>query len=365
MGTPLHSGPYLVDGNSYSAMELADRCREVTGNGKLPRWYREVFSFTGRFLDQGAGAIVQRSSGTTGDPKNFELDREAMVASARKTISFFGLEPGDRVLLCLPVDYIAGKMMVVRALVGGLDLVLREPTGRPLENLPGKLAFAAMVPLQVHRSLEAGDDLSLIALLLVGGGEVHPTIRQAMAGMDPPALYESFGMTETYTHVALRRINGPSPDDWFRPLEGVKIHRDDMGCLVIDVPWITPGSVVTNDLVELEPGGLGFKWLGRADNVINTGGIKVIPEVLEQQVGKLLGHECLILPKPDPKLGQKLVLLVEYGGPLPPADRWLDQLREHFPAHEVPREIRTTRALPRNSSFKPDRKSAGSYLADR
>ena len=298
------------------------------------------------------------SSGTTGDPKEFELDRSAMVASAQRTIAYFGLEPGERVLLCLPVEYIAGKMMVVRALTGELDLILREPSGRPLEKGEGAFTLAAMVPLQLHQSLKAGDDLTAIRRLLVGGGELHASTRSELALMDPPAVYESFGMTETYTHFALRRINGPDPEKWFRPLEGVELGSDERGCLMVHVPGVTRKPLVTSDLVEWSPDGEGFSWLGRADNLINTGGIKVIPEVVEQQMGEQLGYECLLLPSPDEILGQKLVLLVEYKGENAPADNWLAMMKSHLAPHELPREIIPVKSLPRNASFKPDRKAA-------
>jgi O-succinylbenzoic acid--CoA ligase len=352
------AGPYRIDGNSYSREELADHCRRTAMESGVPNWYRKVFSFINQFMDSSTGPILQRSSGTTGNPKEFEMERNAMAVSARKTLSFFNLQPGHRVLLCLPSDYIAGKMMVVRALVGGLDLVLTEPSGRPLEGMSGEFSFTAMVPMQVHDSLKAGDDLSILRKLLIGGAALHPVIKEKLEQMHPPAAFESFAMTETYTHFAIRKINGPAPESGFQLLDGVGVTSDDRGCLVVDVPGITSGPVVTNDLVEIEAGGRSFQWMGRIDNVINSGGIKIIPELLEQRIRELLHAECLVLPQPDEKLGQKMVLLVEHPGPKPSVDDWSDLLRKHLDPHEVPKQVIPVREIPRNASFKPDRMAA-------
>jgi O-succinylbenzoic acid--CoA ligase len=266
------------------------------------------------------------------------------------------------VLLALPVHYIAGKMMVVRALLGGLDLQLREPSSRPLRSISGTIAFAAMVPLQIEESLIHGDPLDLISKLLIGGGELHPATRTSLSRLVQPEVYESFGMTETYTHFALRRINGPSRDPGFSLLEGVQIGLDSRGCLEVEVPGITTGALSTNDMVEINETEDGFIWLGRYDNLINSGGIKIIPELLEEQIRNCLGFDCLVLSEADRKLGNRLVLVVEYGGSEPPLDKWLDELGKSLSSYELPRRIITTSSLPRNASMKPDRTSARELL---
>jgi O-succinylbenzoic acid--CoA ligase len=281
-----------------------------------------------------------------------------MIGSARKTLSFFDLQPGDRALLCLPIRYIAGKMMVVRALVGGLDLVTVEPSGRPLKEVKGTFSFGAMVPLQVHESLKHGDELGCIGELIVGGGELHPELRKKMAFMERPALYESFAMTETYTHFALKRINGSSPDSLFCLMEGVRASQDERGCLVVEVEGVTGGPVTTNDLVEMDPSGKAFRWLGRLDHVISSGGIKIIPEILEQKISNCLGLECLVLPEPDVSLGSRLLLMVESPDRDPPEKKWLSLLRKDLMDHEIPKRIVTVLHIPRNASYKPDRRAA-------
>lgn len=354
--------PILLEGKAYSIINLLDHCAEQALDPAVPPWRKEVLAFMSLFLDEGDEAIIQLSSGTTGDPKSYTLSREAMMNSAKKTLGFFGLRKGEKALLCLPVSYIAGKMMVVRALLGGLDLILQEPSSRPLMEAVEDIAFAATVPMQVEESLRQGDPLDRISRLLIGGGELHPETRKKLSSLNTPELYESFGMTETCTHFALRRINGPVPDPFFRILEGVRIGTDPRGCLEVEVPGVTRAPVQTNDLVEINEQGDGFTWLGRFDNMINTGGIKIIPELLEEQVRESLGHECLILQEPDRKLGNKLVLMIEYNGEYPPLDAWMKQLRNSLSGYEIPKRIVTVKVLPRNRSMKPDRTRALDHL---
>jgi O-succinylbenzoic acid--CoA ligase len=354
--------PLWLEGEAYSIEGLRKYCGLQAGDPGVPAWKKELFAFVALFLDPDEEAITQQSSGTTGDPKSFVLSRDAMLSSARRTLDFFGLRAGEKALLCLPVHYIAGKMMVVRALLGGLDLLLREPSSRPLQDLEEAVRFAAMVPLQMVESLRHGDPLGKINILLMGGGELHPATRDRLSSFILPEVYETFGMTETYTHFALRRINGPLPDTAFRVLEGVQIRRDSRDCLEVEVPGVTSEPIQTNDLVEIHEEGSTFTWQGRYDNLINTGGIKIIPELLEDQVRKCLGHECLVLSEADPKLGNRLVLLVEYQGEEPPLDHWEEQLRNRLSNYEIPKRIIAVGSLPRNPSMKPDRTSARELL---
>lgn len=344
-----------MNGEAFSLEDLQTYCVEQAESPGVPAWRKDVLTFVADFLDPRLPEIIQQSSGTTGDPKTFTLEREAMLNSARRTLDFFKLKTGDRALLCLPVRYIAGKMMVVRALLGGLDLHLKEPSSRPLRNLEQSMDFAALVPLQIEESLRYGDPLGKVARLIIGGGELHPATREALGKMGRPELYESFGMTETYTHFALKRINGDNAESSFRLLEDVHISTDSRKCLEVEVPGVTSGKILTNDLVEIHGEGGAFTWLGRFDNIINTGGIKIIPELLEEQIGQWLGYECLVLPEKDRKLGNRLVLLVEFKGKETPLESWETLLRERLRSQEVPKKILTVKSLPRNASMKPDR----------
>jgi o-succinylbenzoate---CoA ligase len=355
---------YRIEGSIFSREALLAHCHMMVHDCKHPDWYRKVFQFIELYLQPSAGPVLQRSSGTTGDAKEFELDRGAMEASAQKTLSFFNLKPGDRVLLCLPADYIAGKMMVVRALVGGLDLVLTEPSSRPLKDIAGDFRFVPMVPLQVIESLEAGDELDRSGTLLVGGGELSLALRAQLESSDTYTVYESFGMSESYTHFALKMINGPDAQVMFRLLDGVFINIDTRGCLVVDIPGISSGPVVTNDLVEISEDKARFRWLGRYDNVINTGGIKVIPELLEQRISTLLGVTCLLLSMPHEKLGQEMVLMLEWPESEAPVSHWKDVLIQHLASHEMPKQFFPVHEIPRNASFKPDRGVASKQIND-
>jgi len=355
---------FQLDGRSFDRDQLLDYCHRESGDKTCPEWKKEVLAFISLFLDPSQGEIIQKTSGTTGDPGTHILQRQSLILSASRTLNFFKLVPGDRVLHCLPMRFVAGKLMVVRALVGGLKLILTEPSGRPVRNFKEPLAFAAMVPLQVHKSLVHGDDLSQIASLLIGGGKLPYTSIRQLALHDQNAVYESFGMTETYTHFALKRINGPKPDRGFKLLEGVRISRDQRKCLVVEVEGITSGPLSTNDLVEIDPSGTSFKWLGRYDYVINSGGIKIIPELLEQQIRIVIKHSCLILPEPDDRLGNRLVLLVETSEEDPPLDSWLEALRGILPSYELPKRVLTTAEIPRNPSMKMDRLAAKKMLPD-
>jgi len=354
--------PLFLEGQTFSRKGLLEYSTEQAGELTVPAWKREVFDFIALFLDPASERIKQLSSGSTGDPKSFTLSRAAMLLSAQRTLDFFGLRRGERVLLALPVHYIAGKMMVVRALLGGLDLLLVEPSSRPLKHISGSIAFAALVPLQIEESLNSGDSMDSILKLLIGGGELFPATRKKLSLMAAPEVYESFGMTETYTHFALKRINGRRPETDFKLLEGVRIGLDERSCLKVEIFGITAGPLVTNDLVEINKLGDGFSWLGRFDNLINSGGIKIIPELLEEHIRESIGHECLVLSEADRKLGNRLVLMVEYEGEEPPLDEWKGLLRDSLSSYELPRRIVCTPELPRNPSMKPDRTSARDLL---
>jgi len=254
-------------------------------------------------------------------------------------------------------------MMLVRALVGDLELHLAEPGASPLSSVEGSFDFAALVPLQLKSMLEGGEDLNRIRQILVGGAQIPPGLLRSVRELENPALFESFAMSETISHFALRRINGAHATASFQLMEGVRAEVDGRSCLRVEVPGITRGWVQSNDLVELAPEGGSFTWLGRADNLINSGGVKIIPEVLESRMASALGRPCLLLPEADERLGQRLVLLVELGaGDLPDVKGWESRMRATIPPHELPKRIIPVPELPRNASMKVDRQAASRLL---
>jgi O-succinylbenzoic acid--CoA ligase len=247
--------------------------------------------------------IEMRTSGTTGLPKKVQLQKRAMIHSALSTGDFFELEPGNKALLCLPVQFIAGKMMLVRSLILGLDLDIVAPSTEPLALNNTQYDFVAMVPLQVQNSIEA---LKNVKKIIVGGAKMDASLEEKVLPLIKTEVYETYGMTETITHIAARKAG----ENVFTVLPNVKIAQDDRGCLVITVPYISDEPVVTNDLVEIIRENQ-FKFLGRIDNVINSGGVKLIPEQIEAKLIDKINARFFVTGIPDSVLGEKLILVVE------------------------------------------------------
>nr|WP_091145581.1 AMP-binding protein [Flavobacterium caeni] len=247
--------------------------------------------------------VEMTTSGTTGKPKQIRIDKQAMVNSALATGDFFDLQPGDRIMHCLPVKYIAGKMMLVRAFVLGLDTDFVEPSAKPFAaNNDQSYDFVAMVPLQAQQSL---DKLRKTKKLIVGGVGISKSLEKELRKL-PTEVWETYGMTETITHIAAKRIGEKA----FTVLPNVTLSYDDNNCLVIHAPRISSGIIVTNDLVKLVNENQ-FQFLGRFDNVINSGGIKLIPEQIEDKLAGSVNARFFVSGVPDEKLGQKLVLFIE------------------------------------------------------
>jgi len=281
-----------------------------------PDWEQALGSFLWQWIDEN-DTIQVRTSGSTGDPKLLSLSKRSMLTSASMTGSFLGFREGQTALLCLNTGFIAGMMMVVRAMAYQMNLIAVPPAGSPLNAiLKGRIDFAAMVPAQVYNSLQVPSSMQIlesIGTLIIGGAALSPELEKMIEKLDGN-IYATFGMTETITHIALRRLNGPELRDAFTVLPGITIESDARGCLVANVPW-DAGKIVSNDIVSLESP-VSFKWLGRADNVINTGGIKLIPETIEKKIAELVGYRFFITGLPDPVLGEIPVLVVESAAPL-------------------------------------------------
>ena len=246
--------------------------------------------------------IEMRTSGTTGLPKIVRLEKQAMIQSALATGDFFELEPRNKVLLCLPVKFVAGKMMLVRSIILGLDLDVVSPSTEPLVSNETKYDFVAMVPLQVQNSIEA---LSNVKKLIIGGAKMDTTLEAKLLPLKTE-IYETYGMTETITHIAAKKLG----EKVFTVLPNVIIAQDDRGCLVITVPSISEEAIVTNDLVEIIRENQ-FIFLGRIDNVINSGGVKLIPEQIEAKLIEKINSRFFVTGIPDPVLGEKLILVIE------------------------------------------------------
>lgn len=246
--------------------------------------------------------VELNTSGTTGTPKLVRIEKQAMVNSAIATGNFFGLKPGNKALHCLPSKYVAGKMMLVRGLILGLDMDVVEPSSNPLLKNDAKYDFIAMLPMQVQNSV---GKLENVKKLIIGGSKINHELVKELCKLKTE-VYETYGMTETLTHIAAKNIK----EEVFSLLPNINIAQDDRNCLVIDAPGISSETIVTNDLINLV-GERQFVLVGRIDNVINSGGIKLIPEKIEDKLSQKIHSRFFVAGMPDIILGEKLVLVIE------------------------------------------------------
>ena len=270
--------------------------------------------------------VLVHTSGSTGKPKPMMVEKKRMLNSARITCDFLGLKPGDTALLCMSLDYIAGKMVVVRSIERHLHLISVSPSGHPLKDVNlkevnGEITFAAMVPMQVYNTLQVPEErerLCHIRHLIIGGGAIDAALEQELRSLPGDiAIWSTYGMTETLSHIALRRINGAEASEWYQPFDSVKISQTEEGCLVIDAPLVCAETLVTNDIVEIEPyiynkvEKTRFRIKGRKDNVICSGGIKIQIEEVEEFLKPHLEKPFMLAKKKDEKFGEIAVLLSE------------------------------------------------------
>lgn len=251
-------------------------------------------------------SIIVNTSGSTGIPKTISLKKEHMVNSAMATGVFFNLVPGAKALNCLSLNFIAGKMMLVRGIVLGWEMDFVEPTSHPLDSTTKPYDFCAMVPMQLQNSISY---LNRLATLIVGGAPISPELKLSLRNLDTK-IFETYGMTETITHIAVKELSDVTVPNHFKALPHVVLSKDERNCLVIEAPKVTDGIIVTNDVVNLISSS-EFQWLGRYDNVINSGGVKLIPEQLELKLSSLINLRFFVAGIPDAKLGHKMVLVVE------------------------------------------------------
>lgn len=270
-----------------------------------------------------AQTIHVQTSGSTGAPKKLNVRKDRMIESAKMTCNFLGLQPGDTALLCMNLDYIGAKMMVVRSLVRQLRLIQVAPSGHPLATVDVPITFAAMVPLQVYNSLQVPEErekLRQIKHLIIGGGAVDDVLAAQLHDF-PHAVWSTYGMTETLSHIALRRLNGLESSSWYTPLQGIKVTANADECLVIDAPMLCDTPIVTNDMAEIREistsegkNALAFRIIGRRDNVINSGGVKIQMEELERLMRPFLTMPYMVTKRKSEKFGEIVVLMVEREG---------------------------------------------------
>lgn len=300
----------ILEGKKYSKKDVHQLAAQITS--ETPAMLRELYLFLDEWFGDSPSMEVQ-TSGSTGTPKILTVRKEQMMQSARMTCEVLKLQAGDTALLCMPLQYIAGKMMVVRALVAGLNLIVRTPSGHPLADVTTPIRFAAMVPLQVYNTFDVPEELKRlrrVGVLIIGGGMINPHFSQKLMDM-PGEIYATYGMTETLSHIALCRLNGDHTDRiTYYPLPAVKLSISSKGTLKIDAPLVCDEVLTTNDVAEINSEG-GFIILGRKDTTINSGGIKMQPELMEGWMQNALPMPFVFTSIPDERLGEAVVLLVE------------------------------------------------------
>ena len=326
----------------------------------------KVISFLQDWFSHSETVSVQ-TSGSTGIPKVFEIEKKRMLNSAKMTCDFLGLKEGDTALLCLPVQYISGKMMLVRAIERKLKVIISVPSSAP--EISENVEFCAMTPLQVQNSL---DKIHFIKNLIIGGAAVSETLKNEISttlqfSNSPTRIYETYGMSETLSHIALKQIS-PVQENYFTILNDVEISVDERNCLKIFAPKLNPEILQTNDIVELmhfdsaQGDKKQFKFLERFDNVINSGGVKIFAEELENLVKKHIDKDLVFLGKPDETLGEKLVLVVE-GEKDENLKSEILNLKFENKFH-IPKEVLFLEKFPRAENGKVLRKEILKFLTD-
>ncbi|WP_075342811.1 AMP-binding protein [Tenacibaculum agarivorans] len=312
---------FKLNGNSFvTPKELLNYSKSLS---------KSIHNFLSNWFDD-TGFVTVNTSGSTGKPKAIQLKKEYMKNSALATGEFFNSKEGTTALLCLSVDYIAGKMMLVRALTLGWDIDVVDPVVNPLSNAEKKYDFSAMVPLQLQNSLE---EIHRIKKLIVGGGVVSNTTIDELQN-HITEVFATYGMTETITHIAIKRLNNFKGSlEFYKVLPAVSIGIDQRNCLVIQAPKISDELVITNDVVQLISDS-SFEWLGRYDNVINSGGVKLHPEKIEEKLAKIISNRFFVIGVQDEQLGEKLILIVE-------GEEYTLNLKEQqaLSKYEVPKQI--------------------------
>lgn len=336
-----------ICGRTYGPGDLAllrrhkERCIREDLADFLEEWYTDL------------PTVTVQTSGSTGIPKKMHVEKSRMRAGARMTCSFLGLKAGDKALLCMPLKYIGAKMMVVRALEFGLDLWSVEPSGHVLRDMKAPPTFLAMTPAQVFSSLERSEEAEILRqtkCLLIGGSAVDTDLGRVLKTF-PHGVWSTYGMTETLSHIALRRLNGSEASDWYSPFEGISLRLTAEGTLAILAPVLCPTEIITNDFAELDEKGR-FRILGRKDNVINSGGIKVHIEDVENRLRSVMPCAFQITAAPDAHFGEVVSMLVEAF-----REDW-SSYTAHLPPYARPKHVFTVSALPCTGSGKPDRAAA-------
>jgi o-succinylbenzoate---CoA ligase len=348
---------FTLNGKILNTLELQALCKTIISCSITEEWERKVYAFILNWLDQDSQISIQ-TSGSTGAPKLMQFRKSQLEQSARMTGLYFSLNKGDRILLCLSADYIAGKMVIVRALVLGLDLIIVKPSANLCETLKDcTFEFAAMVPLQVEQIMNTDRNvLGAIKTLIIGGSTVNASLMKRLCLVNSK-IYITYGMAETLSHIAVKRIGENSDKTGFEALPGVELECDANSCLVISSSCLGIDRLTSNDIVSFDAAH-NFSLVGRIDNVINSGGVKLFPETIENIIAPALEDaNFFVFGAPDVLLGERVELLIE-GSPFTERSLVLLKLycKNNLAKYSVPQHIHFTPRFEMTDSGKIRRK---------
>lgn len=323
---------YTINGIDYFKDELIDLAKKKVQ--VLDDWEKDFYNFILEWFNS-KDFVSGHTSGTTGNPKSISLNKSNMIDSAKRTMTFLNLKKRSNLLLCLSTDYIAGKMMVVRALEFGMNLITIPPTISDLLNLNINIDLVALVPYQMSKLIKKKSIMDNIGFVLLGGAVANNSLLKEIQSINTQ-VYATYGMTETLSHIALKKINGDLKSDLFSILPGVSISIDDRDCLIVKV---FGKKFITNDIIRLVDDNR-FEWLGRYDNVINSGGLKFIPEQIESKLQYIIKHRYYISSEKDNYLGNIIVLYIESEKfSVEKEDFLFEEMRKVLSKYEIPKSI--------------------------
>jgi O-succinylbenzoic acid--CoA ligase len=312
--------------------------------GPLSSFYSKAFDFCSEWLN-GRSDFVLQTSGSTGVPKLVEVSRLQLTESARATRNFFGLTDGCKMLCCLDTEKVAGKMMLVRAMEWKADVRVIPPGSNPFNGLKFEFYdFVALVPLQVEKSLSSTEGKKMLAKfrnIIIGGAPVSSFLRDKIKGL-PGKIFQTYGMTETVSHIALANLKAKGPL-LYHTLPGVRLRVDKKNRLLIHAPMGGDKWLLTNDVVNLQSEKT-FYWKGRADNIVNSGGIKLHPEEIANELVELTntyfpGSLFFLIGVKDDSLGQALAMVIEGENQPDVSKQFITEAKRFLPKYHCPKKI--------------------------
>ncbi len=300
----------------------------------ITNFEKEIIDFIDQWFDE-KDYILVHTSGSTGKPKEIKLSKKAMQLSAERTLQFFDIQSGDSALLALPNRYIAGKMMLVRALIGKMKLIATEPHIK-IKLPEKKIDFAAFIPLQIEYLLNNNTDFKQFKNIIIGGAAIPFDLKERLKNL-PARFFATYGMTETITHIALQRLNGKNTQNYFQCLPDIEVYADEKNCLCIKTPYFKQ-TIITNDCVEIMAEDK-FRLLGRIDNVVNSGGLKIQPEEIETILAGKIKAPFFVAGISDSSLGKKLALFIEGEQNIRNEKEFKKYMQNLLERNKIPKEI--------------------------